>query len=116
MLESFIKDETSKMCIVIFAHWCPHCKDVIKKIGDMNLRDAPYTMALVNGEAVNSEILATILGKQIEYYPTILSKNGKTGEEVGSVEEATQKISDSAGTSAMSAMKSNDGEMFDSLF
>ena len=93
-LLAFVNDPTQKRaCIVIFAHWCPHCHSLIKELVEKanTLQNNGVKYLLVNGESVHSDAFqgekAVI---SLQHYPTILCKVGNMGKEVKSIDEATQ--------------------------
>lgn len=93
-LLKFVNDPKQKRaCIAIFAHWCPHCHDLIKELAEKanSLEGNGVTYLLVNGESVHSDAFhgdkAVI---SLQHYPTILCKVGNMGKEVKSLDEATQ--------------------------
>lgn len=93
-LVKFVNDPAqTRACIVIFAHWCPHCHRLIKELVDKanTIRGNGVTYLLVNGEAVHSDAFQ---GERaivsLKHYPTILCKVGNMGKEVGSLDEATR--------------------------
>lgn len=85
----------TKACIVIFAHWCPHCKTLIRDLVDSanEISKDDISYLLVNGESVASE---AFMGEtsivNLKHYPTILCKMGDAGSEVASLEEARQTL------------------------
>lgn len=93
-LLKFVNDPTHRRaCIVIFAHWCPHCHNLIREFEDkaniINGNGVEYL--LVNGESVHSDAFRgekAIIS--LQHYPTILCKVGSMGKEVGSLDEATR--------------------------
>jgi hypothetical protein len=93
-LLKFVNDPKQKRaCIVIFAHWCPHCHNLIKELGDgaTSIKGNGVTYLLVNGESVHSDAFQgdkAIIS--LQHYPTILCKVGNTGKEVMSLDEAVQ--------------------------
>ena len=93
-LVKFIKDPANhRACIVVHAHWCPHCHKVVQEIVDKadSLKGNGVRYLLVNGDAVHSDAFQgpdAII--PLRHYPTILSKVGNMGKEVASLDEATE--------------------------
>ena len=93
-LLKFVNDPIQKRaCIVIFAHWCPHCHNLIKELVDKanTIKGNGVKYLLVNGESVHSDAFQgekAIIS--LQHYPTILCKVGNMGKEVGSLDEATR--------------------------
>ena len=93
-LLKFVNDPKEKRaCIVIFAHWCPHCHNIIKELVEKSnsIKGNGVKYLLVNGESVHSDAFqgdkAVI---SLQHYPTILCKVGNMGKEVKSLDEATK--------------------------
>jgi thiol-disulfide isomerase/thioredoxin len=110
-LIKFVEDkENAKVCIVIFAHWCPHCKTLISDlIKQANSGESvTHKYLLVNGESVASEAFSGDRALfQLKHYPTILCKIGNMGKEADSLESA-KKMLDEAGD--VSAEKDDESE------
>lgn len=93
-LLKFVNDPKQKRaCIVIFAHWCPHCHNLIKELVEKanSIKGNGVKYLLVNGESVHSDAFQgekAIIS--LQHYPTILCKVGNMGKEVKSLDEATQ--------------------------
>jgi len=92
--------ENAKACIIIFAHWCPHCKTLIKELVEQanSGKSVSHKYLLVNGESVASEAFTG--DKKVvdlKYYPTILCTIGSTGKEATSLQDANE-ILDAAPT------------------
>ena len=93
-LLKFVNDPSQKRaCIIIFAHWCPHCHNLIKELVDKanTIQGNGVKYLLVNGESVHSDAFRgdnAIMS--LQHYPTILCKVGNMGKEVGSLDEATR--------------------------
>lgn len=93
-LIKFVNDPKQKRaCIVIFAHWCPHCHHLINELVEKanSIQGNGVKYLLVNGESVHSDAFqgdkAVI---SLKHFPTILCKVGNMGREVKSLDEATQ--------------------------
>lgn len=56
--------------VVVFAHWCPHCKGARDASRALAKRNPGARFVLVNAEAVTPEALRELLGKDVEYFPT----------------------------------------------
>lgn len=85
--------ENAKACIIIFAHWCPHCKTLIRELVEQanSGQNVSHKYLLVNGESVASEAFTG--DKKVvdlKYYPTILCKIGATGKEATSLQDANE--------------------------
>lgn len=93
-LNKFVNDPNQKRaCIAIFAHWCPHCHNLIKELAEKanSIEGNGVKYLLVNGESVHSDAFQgdrAIIS--LQHYPTILCKVGNMGKEVKSLDEATQ--------------------------
>lgn len=93
-LLKFVNDPKQKRaCIVIFAHWCPHCHNLVKELVEKanSIKGNGVNYLLVNGESVHSDAFQgdkAIIS--LQHYPTILCKVGNMGKEVKSLDEATQ--------------------------
>lgn len=93
-LLKFVNDpKHERACIIIFAHWCPHCHNLINEIVEKanKLENNGVTYLLVNGESVHSDAFqgeSSIVS--LQHYPTILCKVGNMGKEVRSLDEATE--------------------------
>tara|TARA_X000000368_G_C22893564_1_gene650796 strand:- start:127 stop:927 length:801 start_codon:yes stop_codon:yes gene_type:complete len=93
-LFKFVNDPKQKRaCIVIFAHWCPHCHNLVKELVEKanSIKGNGVKYLLVNGESVHSDAFQgdkAIIS--LAHYPTILCKVGNMGKEVKSLDEATQ--------------------------
>jgi thiol-disulfide isomerase/thioredoxin len=92
-LLKFVNDPTKpKACVIVFAHWCPHCHTLIEELAKRmdSLKGNGVEYLLINGESVHSDAFQgskAII--QLQHYPTILSKVGNAGKEVRSIDEAT---------------------------
>ena len=91
---SFVENkDNQKACIIIFAHWCPHCrtllKDLVAQANSGSGMDHKYL--LVNGESVSSK---AFVGENalvtLKHYPTILCKVGTMGKEAQSLQDANE--------------------------
>lgn len=93
LLEFIESKHNAKACIVVFAHWCPHCKTLIKELVDAaNTKDG-IKYLLVNGESVAPEAFTGPNAfVNLKHYPTILCKIGNKGKEVASLTEATETL------------------------
>jgi hypothetical protein len=95
-LLKFVNDPKQKRaCIVIFAHWCPHCHNLVKELVEKAniIKDDGVKYLLVNGESVHSDAFQgdkAIIS--LKHYPTILCKVGNMGKEVKSLDEARQTV------------------------
>lgn len=93
-LLKFVNDPKQKRaCIVIFAHWCPHCHNLIKELVEKanSIKGNGVKYLLVNGESVHSNAFQgdkAIIS--LTHYPTILCKVGNMGKQVKTIDEATQ--------------------------
>lgn len=93
-LLKFVNDPKQKRaCIVIFAHWCPHCHNLVKELVAKanSIKGNGVKYLLVNGESVHSDAFQgdkAIIS--LQHYPTILCKVGNMGKQVKSLDEATQ--------------------------
>lgn len=80
-----------RACIIIFAHWCPHCHNLINEVVE-KANSSPKNglkYVLVNGDSVHSDAFQgddAIIS--LQHYPTILCKVGNMGKEVKTLEEA----------------------------
>ncbi len=95
LLEYVESKHNAKACIVIFAHWCPHCKTIIQEMAEKanELSKDGISYLLVNGESVSQEAFT---GPNpfvsLQYYPTILCMTGNKGKQVSSLTEARETI------------------------
>lgn len=102
-LTSFVESkENARACIIIFAHWCPHCKTIIKELVDLaNGSGIKHRFLLVNGESVASE---AFMGENamfpLKHYPTILCKVGTVGKEAQSLANANEILDAAANEEA----------------
>ena len=137
-LMSFVESkENRKACIIIFAHWCPHCKTLLKELIEQANSGSgmDHKYLLVNGESVSSE---AFVGEKalfpLNHYPTILCKIGTMGKEAQSLQNANEILestsddpspdtsppSETAVTDEVSSMETVTeeavGGMLDSLF
>lgn len=93
-LLKFVNDpKQERACIVIFAHWCPHCHNLITELVEKanSIKGNGVKYLLVNGESVHSDAFQgdkAIIS--LQHYPTILCKVGNMGKEVRSLDEATK--------------------------
>ena len=93
-LLKFVNDpKQGRACIVIFAHWCPHCHNLIKELAERanSIKGNGVRYLLVNGESVHSDAFqgdTAIIS--LQHYPTILCKVGNMGKEVKTLDEATE--------------------------
>lgn len=112
-LLDFVKDKNNaKACIIIFAHWCPHCKTLLKELVDQTNSgtSGDHKYLLVNGESVASEAFAGDDALvDLKHYPTILCKLGNVGKEASSLSEA-KTILENAEVKAEEATESPDKE------
>ena len=80
-----------KGCIMIFAHWCPHCKEMMKemvKVANENAGSG-VKFLMVNAEAVASgAFTGDDAVHELKFYPTILCKVNKEVQQVSTPEEA----------------------------
>jgi thiol-disulfide isomerase/thioredoxin len=95
-----------KACIMLFAHWCPHCKTMMTKmveVANAN-KDSDTRFLVVNADSVKS---SAFNGKDavhdLKFFPTILCKVGSMGKQVGSPEEAVELIKESEADDAAGA-------------
>lgn len=93
-LLKFVNDpRKTRACIIIFAHWCPHCHSLIDEIVNKSesIKNNGVKYLLVNGESVHSDAFkgdSAVIS--LQHYPTILCKVGDMGKEVKSIDEATR--------------------------
>jgi thiol-disulfide isomerase/thioredoxin len=82
-------------CVVlVFAHWCPHCKGAKADLHAHAAKHPDVRFVAVNGEALAPEALAQVLGRAVEYYPTILASHGDgAADEAPSFEAAIEAAS-----------------------
>lgn len=81
--------------IILFAHWCPHCKDMIAKLETTVVEKKPSGIhfLLVNCESVaSSAFTGDDKIYQLQYYPTVLCKKGSDVKQVTDPAEAIQLI------------------------
>ena len=93
-LVKFVNDpKQPRACIVVFAHWCPHCHTLINELVDKanSIKGNGVQYLLVNGESVHADAFQgekAIIS--LQHYPTVLCKIGNMGKEVKSIDEATR--------------------------
>ena len=92
-LREFLETPEKKAVIVVFAHWCPHCKNLINSLPEMDesFKNSSTELLLVNSEAVPDTIFqganAVI---PVKHYPFIISKNKNRGLVHRSLKEALE--------------------------
>lgn len=90
-LETVLKDG-SKVCMVIFAHWCPHCKTTLKELAS-EAGTSDLTYVIVNGEAVDpSAFQGPGAIVELKHYPTILACVDGKKTEVPSLAKAAEVL------------------------
>lgn len=88
------KKSNDKACIVLFAHWCPHCKDMIAEtVKTAMVHKKVCKFLLVNAESVApSAFTGDNKIINLQYYPTVLCKTGSTLEQVESPKAVIKKL------------------------
>tara|TARA_B110001450_G_scaffold255469_1_gene283115 strand:- start:33957 stop:34496 length:540 start_codon:yes stop_codon:yes gene_type:complete len=89
-LVKLVNDSKHKrMCIIIFAHWCPHCHKLINELAEKadSIKGNGIKYVLVNGDSVHSDAFQgdkAIIN--LQHYPTILCKVGNVGKVITSLD------------------------------
>lgn len=86
-----------KGCIMIFAHWCPHCKEMMKEIVKVANENAGsgVKFLMVNAEAVASgAFTGDDAVHELKFYPTILCKVNKEVQQVSTPQEAMAVVNE----------------------
>lgn len=109
-LMTFVESkDNQKACIIIFAHWCPHCKTLLKElIAQANSGTGmDHKYLLVNGESVSPEAFSGDGALfPLNHYPTILCKIGTMGKEAQSLQNAKEILNDAPDEPAPEAEQS----------
>lgn len=90
------KKSNDKACIVLFAHWCPHCKDMILEMVKTALvHKKTCKFLLVNAESIApSAFTGDDKIFSLQFYPTVLCKTGAKLEQVESPKVAVKKLAE----------------------
>ena len=83
-----------KGVVVLFAHWCPHCKAMIAQLAEV-AKGAPKDVAFLacNAEAVAGEAFAgDDAVVELEYYPTVCKITKGTVEQVADVQAGVEAL------------------------
>ena len=111
-VRDFLKKD-GKGCIMIFAHWCPHCKEMMKemvKVANENAGSG-VEFLMVNAEAVASGVwTGDDAVHELKFYPTVLCKMDKKVEQVASPEEAVATAKEAVAEEAPKAEEAEEAE------
>lgn len=84
----------AKGIILIFAHWCPHCKSTLPIMEEMAKSHKDVSFLMINAEACPQTLFSgSDAVHALEYFPTILAKVGAMARPVESVQEGIEAVS-----------------------
>lgn len=82
----------SRAIVMIFAHWCPHCKSTIPSLVETTKKLKCKTL-MINADALPpSAFVGENAIHDLKYFPTILTKAGDTVKQVNSMEEVEAEL------------------------
>lgn len=77
---NFVTDADENAVVILYANWCPHCKDLIHRVSSMLSAEDAKTLKilLVNAESVHpSAFHGESRFIDLEFYPTICTKTNE---------------------------------------
>ena len=68
--ESFVKDSTENILVIVYAHWCYHCVNMIKHIGEhLQLDINKNRIKYLDGTTLTDELKQKL---ELRGFPTII--------------------------------------------
>lgn len=72
-------NNTPTCFLVVFAEWCPHCKQAAPKIADISKKYPHIPLMFCNFEAIDTE---TAHGLKVQYFPQLMKKDNNRVETI----------------------------------
>jgi thiol-disulfide isomerase/thioredoxin len=116
-LECFASSKPT--AVLIFAHWCPHCKGALKemKARAPDFKAAGVDVVVINGESVDPSTWRGAI--QLKHYPTFVVMQDGVPTECGSIDDMMQKSTQTKGavtTEVDTSSPEGEMELFAQLF